>query len=89
MVIVSFNNALLSSGIGQNAYIKLNENMPRPVCHTRQTIKIHKESRDYAFETISCAIGVDDVMTLMNTNSVAGMASNNMIDGELVYFTVD
>ena len=89
VVVVSFNNAVLSTDIAQNAYKVLSSAMPKPVCHTRSTIKVHKETRDYAFETISCAIGEDGVMTLMNTNSVAGMATNNKIDGELVYFTYE
>lgn len=87
LVIVSFNSSVVSSGIGINASIVISDNMPKPVAFTSSCIKISKESSSYAFETIACAIGTDGVMTLINSNIVAGMGSGNRIHGQLVYLT--
>lgn len=61
--------------------------MPKPMSFTTSCIKVNKENSSYVFETIACAIGTDGVMSLVNTNSVAGMGTGNRIRGQLVYIT--
>jgi hypothetical protein len=89
VVIVSLNNSVLSGGIPANGYVVLSSNMPKPICYTRATLKVHKESRNYIVETVSCSIGLDGVITIMNTNTAAGIGTGNIVDGELVYLTND
>ena len=52
-------------------------------------LKLHRETSNYIVETLSCSIGLDGVITIMNTNTVAGIGTGNIIDGELVYLTND
>ena len=89
VVIVSLNNSVLSGGIPANGYVVLSSNMPKPICYTRAALKVHKESSNYIVETVSCSIGLDGVITIMNTNTAAGIGTGNIVDGELVYLTND